>query len=174
MCIYYNTNIYFFNVNILTNINKETIIFNYIYNNIHSSIIDDRIFNGIITRRGGWMNIKKFQKMLEEILETIPKDFFKELNGGVILLEEAEIHPEALSNDLFILGTYTNRTGLGRYITIYYESFIKIYGHLSEEELKVKLKETVYHEFTHHLESLAGFRDLKEKDREFLRNYLGE
>lgn len=120
------------------------------------------------------MDILNFQEMMEEILQELPKEFFQELNGGVILLEEAKIHPEARSNDLYILGTYTNRTGLGRYITIYYGSFMKIYGSLSREHLKEKLRDTIYHEFTHHLESLAGFRDLTEKDREFIRNYLGE
>ena len=120
------------------------------------------------------MDINRFHGLMDEILEEMPKEFFRELNGGVILLEEAKIQAEALSNDLYILGTYTNRTGLGRYIAIFYGSFMKIYSHLPELDLKEKLRETIYHEFTHHLESLAGFRDLVEKDKDFLKNYLGE
>lgn len=118
--------------------------------------------------------IEDVHEILEEIYEEIPKDFFKKLNGGILLLEDRKIHPEAVGDDLFILGTYSQSPGMGRYISIYYGSFMEVYGHLSRNELKIKLRETLFHEFTHHLESLAGLRDLEIKDENFMKRYKGE
>jgi len=58
------------------------------------------------------------------------------------------------------------------YIAIYYGSFERVYGHLSRESLKEQLAHTLKHEFTHHLESLAGERGLEIKDAKFLEDYL--
>ena len=63
---------------------------------------------------------------------------------------------------------------MGRLIRIYYGSFEKLFGYLEEEELKEKLRETLFHEFTHHLESLAGERDLEIQDAKQLARYRKE
>jgi hypothetical protein len=54
---------------------------------------------------------------------------------------------------------------LGRYIAIYYGSFLRVYGHLGREELKDELKKTLKHEFLHHLEAMAGARDLERRTK---------
>lgn len=41
---------------------------------------------------------------------------------------------------------------------------MKIYGHLAESDLKKRLRKTILHEFRHHLESLAGEKDLEVED----------
>ncbi|NLA86111.1 MAG: hypothetical protein GX847_02270, partial [Clostridiales bacterium] len=60
---------------------------------------------------------------------------------------------------------------MGRYITIYFGSFMKVYGHLSGGKIKEKLRRTVRHEFRHHMESLAGTDDLERIDRKYIADY---
>ena len=108
--------------------------------------------------------------MLEEIVDEIPPEFFNDLNGGIVLLEECKPHPQS-AGDLFIMGEYHHRRDMGRYICIYYGSFIRIYGHLSEAALREKLRSTLIHEFTHHLESLAGERGLEIQDKIRMNEY---
>ncbi|MCL2106504.1 MAG: metallopeptidase family protein [Oscillospiraceae bacterium] len=115
-------------------------------------------------------SIDDVERILEEIAEELPEGFFRQLNGGIILLEEAKIHPRAPG--LCIMGEYSRRHDLGRYITIYYGSFARVYGHAPEAYLRKKLRETLLHEFTHHLESLAGERGLEIQDRIDLAKYL--
>jgi hypothetical protein len=76
-----------------------------------------------------------------------------------------------MNNDLFTLGEYHYSYSMGRYICMYYGSFAALYGHLPPEEFKVQLRETLRHEFTHHLESLAGEKDLEIEDERQLAKY---
>lgn len=117
--------------------------------------------------------IDEVAELLEEIAETIPKEFYRGLTGGIVLSEELMIHPEAVANDLVILGQY-QRGPWGSTIVIYYGSFMKLYGHASREELKARLEDTLLHEFTHHLEYLGGERGLEEKDRLQMEEYRRE
>ena len=43
-------------------------------------------------------------------------------------------------------------------------SFAQVYGHLPKEDLAKRLRKVLLHEFRHHLESLAGERDLEIED----------
>lgn len=124
--------------------------------------------------------IGEVEEILTEIADTIPDEFFKHLNGGVLLLEEYKNHDPSLSDknlppetfkDLWTLGTY-NYNVLGRSIHIYYGSFAKVYENASKQQIRNQLEETLLHEFTHHLESLAGERGLEIKDKIFMDNYL--
>jgi len=117
------------------------------------------------------ISIDRAHEMLEEIAESFPEAFYEKLNGGISLLPEAKRSPHARGNDLFILGEY-RRDVMGRYIVIYYGSFICVHGHLCEPEFYEALRKTVAHEFTHHLESLAGERGLEIQDEEDLMAYL--
>ena len=110
-------------------------------------------------------------EMLDDISGEIPQDFYKELNGGIILLPDTKLHPDSsggAGGSLYILGEYHNdRTGyggLGRYIAVYYGSFMQLYANLKPEQMREELKKVIYHEFTHHLESLAGEEGLAVKD----------
>ena len=99
-------------------------------------------------------------EMLEDISLSLPKDFFKELNGGINLLPDTRLHPESIGGDLFIMGEYCHNN-LGRYINIYYGSVMMVHAHLSPDRLKIVLEQILKHEFVHHLEALAGEKDLK-------------
>lgn len=116
------------------------------------------------------ISLDAMEMLLESIVEEFPKEIFKELNGGIILLPN--LKRNTIGNNLFIMGQYHKGGPQGRYISIFYGSFKRVYGHLNKEELKIKLTEVLKHEFTHHLESLAGERGLEIEDEKFINDYL--
>ena len=116
------------------------------------------------------VTIEEFDLMLDGIAQEIPAEFFGGLSGGIILREESKLHPEG-TGDLFIMGEYTSRRDMGRCIYIYYGSFLCAYGHLPRGALRGRLRATLLHELTHHLESLAGERGLEVEDRLQLEEY---
>ena len=116
-------------------------------------------------------SIDEVHRILDEISEELPPAFFRELNEGVVLLPQVKLHPESRDrNKLYIMGQYV-RSITGRHIIIYYGSFERVYGNLSEEALKKRLRDTLIHEFTHHMESLAGEKGLEIKDDEDMARY---
>ena len=117
------------------------------------------------------VTIEEAQDMLDEIAESLPAEFYKELNGGILLIPEAKRSAHAIKDDLYTMGEYYHSGSMGRIIYIYFGSFEKLYGNLSTEKMKQRLRDTLLHEFTHHLESLAGEKGLEKKDAEQLRKY---
>lgn len=116
-------------------------------------------------------SVEEVHAILDEIAEGLPREFFEKLNEGIVLLSRYKIHPSSRDNStLYIMGEYSVSI-TGRNIKIYYGSFKKTYRHRSRKVIYEKLKETLLHEFTHHLESLAGEKDLEIKDAENLRRY---
>ncbi|MCL2708200.1 MAG: metallopeptidase family protein [Defluviitaleaceae bacterium] len=113
------------------------------------------------------------ERMLYEIIDELPEDLFRHLNGGVALVADAKFHEDSAgANDLYVLGEYHHEPhGLGRYITIYYGSFISLHGRLRPDRQKDRLRRILLHEITHHMESLAGERGLERKDAERLMDY---
>ena len=111
--------------------------------------------------------------MLDEIAAELPQEFYKYLNGGVNLIEGFKLHPESnAAQSLYIVGEYHYEPmGLGRYITIYYGSFVRLYGYSQPSRQKEELRKVLIHEFTHHLESLAGERGLEIKDAQQMAKY---
>ncbi|HCX03131.1 MAG TPA: hypothetical protein DHM42_01490 [Clostridiales bacterium] len=118
------------------------------------------------------ISIKEMEEMLNEIAEELPQQIYKRLNGGIILLPETKQNPKRQATNLYILGQYHHGGVMGRYISIYYGSFKRVYGNLPKEELRKKLMKTLKHEFTHHLESMAGEKDLEIEDEKFIREYF--
>lgn len=115
--------------------------------------------------------IEEVHAILDEIAEELPQELFEKLNEGIVLLPEYKIHPESRAIDkLYIMGEYSHSI-TGRRITIYYGSFKKTYSEASIITLRKKLKDTLLHEFTHHLESLAGEKDLEIEDAKNLARY---
>ena len=107
--------------------------------------------------------------LLDDMAEEFPPVFFNELNGGVCLLPEARPDPEFPPGEMYILGEYCNDM-MGRYINLYYGSFAALAEReeWTQEDWEDELWETFSHEFTHHMESLAGERGLEIKDEAFL------
>lgn len=118
------------------------------------------------------MNIDMAERLLNRIAEELPAEFYKELNGGILLLPDSRINPQVPGGRVYIMGEYVRSSSMGRYINIYYGSIAKVYGSLPENKLEEVLREVLYHEFTHHVESLAGERGLEKKDAEQMQRYL--
>jgi predicted Zn-dependent protease with MMP-like domain len=80
------------------------------------------------------------------------------------------MHEESIKGDLYTLGDY-HHDAMGRYIFIYYGSLMNNYPHYTPVQLKTRLTELLLHEFTHHLESLAGEHGLEDKDKISIAEY---
>jgi len=107
------------------------------------------------------LTFEQTQESLDNLIDALPPGIFKDLNGGVALVQDATYD----ENGILILGHYhVQPYGLGRYVTIYYGSLTIAYGYLPPEAFIQKLKDTLHHELTHHLESLAGDRSLEIED----------
>lgn len=100
---------------------------------------------------------------LDEIAERFPREFYTDLNGGILLLPEAKPDPEFPEGEMYFLGEYCHNE-MGRYINLYYGSFAALFADAGDDELYDELYTTLAHEFTHHIESLAGERGLEIKD----------
>ena len=107
---------------------------------------------------------------LDEIAEQFPQEFYTQLNGGILLLPEAKPDPNFPQDGMYILGEYCHDE-LGRYIHMYYGSFAALCSDWEPDELYTELYDTLSHEFTHHLESLAGERGLEIQDALELEQY---
>ena len=118
------------------------------------------------------VGIDEAQLMLDELAAELPPVFFDRLNGGISLLPDVRINPHGRNNELYTLGEYHAGGAMGRYISIYYGSIQRVYGYLDKNGMREQLKHILLHEFTHHMESMAGERGLEIKDRDQLRRYL--
>ena len=101
--------------------------------------------------------------LLDEMAEEFPEEFYQDLNGGISLLPETVEDPAG--EDLYIMGEYCNDM-MGRYINLYYGSFAALAQQedWTEEDWEDELYTTLSHEFTHHIEGLAGERGLEIRD----------
>jgi hypothetical protein len=117
-------------------------------------------------------SIEEVQIILDEIAEELPNEIYKDLNGGIILLPQVKLHKKSVDDDLYVMGEYRNERISGRYIIVYYGSVEKLYGNLSRNRLKNKLRSVIKHEFVHHLESMAGEKHLEIEDERKLSEYL--
>lgn len=111
--------------------------------------------------------------LLDEMAEEFPEEFYRELNGGISLLPQAVEDPAGA--DLYIMGEYCDDM-MGRYINLYYGSFAALAERedWTEEDWEDELYTTLAHEFTHHVEGLAGERGLEIRDELELEQYRRE
>lgn len=115
-------------------------------------------------------SIDEVNEMLDIIADEIPESFYYKLSGGIILSEDVKYHPDFDSDDMLVLGHY-ERGPFGSSIVIFYGSFMQMYSHLPKDLLMEKLRDTLLHEFRHHLEYLSGMMDLEIEDRRYLDEY---
>nr|WP_317325762.1 metallopeptidase family protein [uncultured Flavonifractor sp.] len=111
--------------------------------------------------------------LLDRMAEEFPEEFYQELNGGISLLPQAVEDPEG--EDLYIMGEYCDDM-MGRYINLYYGSFAALAEQedWTQEEWEDELYTTLAHEFTHHVEGLAGERGLEIRDQLEMEQYRQE
>ena len=122
------------------------------------------------------ISIERFNEIVEEELALLPEYVFEELNGGVIVDEKINLHPKRMADDLYIMGTYSTSPVMGKQIVLYYGSFARTMPYADEDTLRLKIRDTIRHEFRHHMETRAGFfgkgtlidEDKQEMDRYYL------
>ena len=119
-----------------------------------------------------------FVRILNEEMELLPSYVHEDLNGGVLADPGAYLHPGRVADDLYILGTYSVDPIFGKQIVLYYGSFYASLGNADEQAYQSKIRETLRHEFLHHLENRAGLNkkgSLVEEDArrmwEYYRNH---
>ena len=119
------------------------------------------------------LSIEEVNDILDAAVEDYPEELFQELNGGILLLEDEVADPEA-GEDIYIMGEYC-WDEMGRYINLYYGSFVAVLADEPREVWEEELRLTLRHELTHHVEGLAGERSLEHKDSAQLEAFrLGE
>ena len=111
-------------------------------------------------------------EILDEMAETFPEVFYRDLNGGISLLPEAVEDPEFPPGEIYIMGEYCNDQ-MGLYINLYYGSFAALAEKedWTEEDWEDELYTTLAHEFTHHIEGLALENGLDRKDEQELAEF---
>jgi len=107
------------------------------------------------------MNQKKFEKLVNEVIKTIPKKFLEKLDNVDIVIEDTptpyQLRKLRARKNLIIFGLYegvpkTKRWQYGQVlpdkITIFKKPIEKMAR--SEKEVKEIVKNTVWHEIAHH------------------------
>ena len=107
------------------------------------------------------LSFEEAGRVLDEAVEALPEGIFDDLNGGVNLLPEEKLGKDGR----YILGLYHN-DAMGRYVEIFYGSFLKVFPDAADAEFAEELRKTLRHELTHHVESKAGDRTLERWDDE--------
>lgn len=125
------------------------------------------------------VTLDRFEELAEEAVSDVPEEFFKQLNGGIVIVDRTKNHEDSMpEHPLYVMGEYTQSRMMGRHILLYYGSFTRVYGDISEDRLRSVIRATILHEFTHHLESLSGEKDLEVKDQirldKYKRKYSGK
>ncbi len=120
------------------------------------------------------MTFDEFTEIVEEDLAQLPDYVHEELNGGVLTDPGVYLHPGRVADDLYILGTYSNDSMMGKQIVLYYGSFMASMKYAGNKAVRRQIRDTLRHEFRHHLETRAGlFRKgtLIEEDAETMMKY---
>lgn len=115
-----------------------------------------------------------FARIVREEVDLLPDFVHEKLDGGVLVDSDVYLHPKRLADDLYILGIYSVDAVFGKRIILYYGSFTATLGAASESAYRVRIRETVRHEFLHHLETRAGLYDkgtLIEEDARRMQDY---
>lgn len=120
------------------------------------------------------METAGFRRIVSELLDEFPEEFFRELTGGVVVSEAAAAPDYARGDDLYTLGQYRFFAGV-RQIVIYKGSFDRVYPDADESAARSILRGVLRHEFRHHLEFLSGIHNassLEAQDERDKRAYL--
>lgn len=114
---------------------------------------------------------EEVKEILADLIDELPEEIFTELNGGITLLPNVKLNPGDMAENLYTMGEYQFSNLTGRMIVIYYGSFCRVLGNKPRELWIQKLREVLRHEFTHHVEVLAGDHSLEKWDREQMERY---
>ena len=117
------------------------------------------------------IRMEEYKRIVSELLDELPEEFFRELSGGVIVSNALVIPDYAQENDLYTLGLYKVFSGV-RQIIMFKGSFDRAYPQTDEDEARSILRGVLRHEFRHHLEFLSGIHDSSSLEAEDKREKL--
>ena len=120
------------------------------------------------------ISLEEYEHIVEELLDELPEEFFKELSGGVVVSESLVIPDYARGPDICTLGQYQVDFGI-RQIKLFKGSFDRLHPQADGAEARRILRGVLRHEFRHHLEFLSGIRNsssLEAQDEREKRAYL--
>ncbi len=105
------------------------------------------------------MDLDEFTQYADHVINTeVPQPLLRDLNLGIIVIPHAQ-----RDDGFYVLGHYSvNR--LGRHIALFYGSFRAILRGQPRRVWEQRIRETIRHEFRHHVETLAGDRSLAIED----------
>ena len=112
---------------------------------------------------------EEYRKIISELLDELPEEFFRELSGGVIVSEARVLPDYARGNDIYTMGEYQISAGM-RQIVMFKGSFDRVYPQADAAEARELLRGILRHEFRHHLESLGGIHNSSSLEAEDERN----
>lgn len=120
------------------------------------------------------IDIDRFSQIVNAQAEKLPEAIFRQLNLGIGVVERAKLEKHsATDRPLYVLGEYRWHHAMGRGILIYYGSFARAFPLAQDEAaLSKEIERVLKHELTHHLESMAGARDLEITDAKFLMDFI--
>lgn len=112
------------------------------------------------------LSVDRFTELLSEAASQLPEVIFEGLNLGIGVAEGSKRKKGTASGvPALVLGEYRVSRQLGRGILLYYGSFRQVYPDLDDDEEGFQVISGVLkHELRHHLESLAGSRELEFAD----------
>ncbi len=116
----------------------------------------------------------EYERIVSELLDELPEEFFRELSGGVIVSDAAPVPDYARADDIFTMGQYQITGGM-RQIVLYRGSFNRAYPRVNPATARSLLRGVLRHEFRHHLEFLAGIHNsssLEAEDEQEKQAYL--
>ncbi len=120
------------------------------------------------------ISLDEYRKIVSELMDELPEEFFRELSGGVVVSEDLPAPDYARGNDLYIMGQYRISYGI-RQIEMYKGSFDRVHPNAGPEEARRILRGVLRHEFRHHLESVGSIHNsssLEAEDEREKRAYL--
>ena len=107
------------------------------------------------------LSFEQAGEILDAAVDALPEGIYDDLNGGVNLIRDTRRSEDGR----YTMGLY-HHDGMGRYVEIFYGSFVAVYGHESDAVFAEELRKTLHHELTHHVESKAGDHTLEKWDEE--------
>lgn len=117
------------------------------------------------------ISIDEFEELVRKAADELPDRFFDELQGGVAIIEGEKFHPKSADGDIYVMGEYV-KSETGNVIYMYYGSFAAAYCGYDKEALYKEVRRVLRHEFRHHVEGMAGIRELEDEDAQALEELL--
>lgn len=113
-------------------------------------------------------SVDNLTDILDELCEELPPEVYRDLNGGISVDPGYKHNKYIPSENYWVMGEYITSPIFGRRIVVYHGSVMALHVDDSPEQMKAVLRTILRHELRHHLEGLAGVKDLEEEDRKFV------